>query len=228
MDNFRRWRHGLAFLSHSRSHRKWPRITDDELVHVGSHSSFSPQRFSLEHPTNYCDHNDVEVPERLLFRSCNSKLRLPGILRSLLWHRPQREQKNGSFTLRSSSLHNHHIEFGRSRSVAKRPPKGCIAVYVGQELERFLIPIVFLNEPAFLELLKESEKEFGFEQKAGLTLPCTILEFQEKLRLIESKRDHQQYWVNALQTDLQQQKELKRRSWRSLSATSRTTSRSLV
>ncbi|GMN55836.1 hypothetical protein TIFTF001_024963 [Ficus carica] len=53
-------------------------------------------------------------------------------------------------------------------------PKGYFAVYVGEEQKkRFLVPVAFLKEPAFLELLSMAEEEFGFDHPmGGLTIPC--------------------------------------------------------
>lgn len=45
-------------------------------------------------------------------------------------------------------------------------------MYVGEKMKRFLIPVSFLNEPLFQELLREAE-EFGYyHSMGGLTLPC--------------------------------------------------------
>ncbi|KAM7479378.1 hypothetical protein LguiA_027591 [Lonicera macranthoides] len=54
-------------------------------------------------------------------------------------------------------------------------PKGYFAVYVGeQEKKRFVIPISFLNQPSFQDLLSQAEEEFGFDHPmGGLTIPCT-------------------------------------------------------
>lgn len=53
-------------------------------------------------------------------------------------------------------------------------PKGYFAVYVGEEeKKRFVVPISFLNEPQFQELLSMAEQEYGFDHPmSGLTLPC--------------------------------------------------------
>nr|AMQ09581.1 small auxin up regulated protein [Boehmeria nivea] len=53
-------------------------------------------------------------------------------------------------------------------------PKGCIAVYVGEEVKnRYVVPLSYLNEPAFQELLSMAEEEFGYEHPmGGLTIPC--------------------------------------------------------
>ncbi|XP_021900487.1 auxin-induced protein 15A-like [Carica papaya] len=54
-------------------------------------------------------------------------------------------------------------------------PKGHVAVYVGEELEkkRFVVPICYLNHPSFQDLLSRAEEEFGFNHPmGGLTIPC--------------------------------------------------------
>ena len=55
-------------------------------------------------------------------------------------------------------------------------PKGYLAVYVGDEgeiMRRFVIPVSYLNQPAFQELLSQAEEEFGFDHPmGGLTIPC--------------------------------------------------------
>ncbi|KAG5047833.1 hypothetical protein JHK85_008936 [Glycine max] len=53
-------------------------------------------------------------------------------------------------------------------------PKGRVAVYVGEnQKKRFVIPISYLNQPSFLEVLNQAEQEFGFDHPmGGLTIPC--------------------------------------------------------
>ncbi|XP_014500594.1 auxin-responsive protein SAUR23-like [Vigna radiata var. radiata] len=53
-------------------------------------------------------------------------------------------------------------------------PKGSVAVYVGEnQKKRFVVPISYLNQPSFQELLSQAEQEFGFDHPmGGLTLPC--------------------------------------------------------
>ncbi|XP_027367961.1 auxin-induced protein 10A5-like [Abrus precatorius] len=61
-------------------------------------------------------------------------------------------------------------------------PKGYLAVYVGDEMKRFVIQVSLLNQPLFQELLSEVEEEFGYDHPTGgLTIPCKEDEF---LRLI--------------------------------------------
>ena len=76
-------------------------------------------------------------------------------------------------------MHAKHI-LRRSNSFGKQVastsidvPKGYIAIYVGEsERRRFVIPISFLNQPSFQELLRRAEEEFGFDHPmGGLTIP---------------------------------------------------------
>ncbi|KAH6789424.1 SAUR-like auxin-responsive protein family [Perilla frutescens var. frutescens] len=62
----------------------------------------------------------------------------------------------------------------RSASSESEVPKGHLAVYVGDnEKKRFVIPVAYLNDPSFQELLFEAEEEFGFQHPmGGLTIPC--------------------------------------------------------
>ncbi|XP_062076957.1 auxin-induced protein 15A-like [Humulus lupulus] len=63
----------------------------------------------------------------------------------------------------------------RSFSSSKEVPKGYVAVYVGENrMKRFVIPVAYLNQPSFQELLSQAEEEFGFDHPMGaLTIPCT-------------------------------------------------------
>ena len=63
----------------------------------------------------------------------------------------------------------------RSFSNTKDVPKGYLAVYVGDErkMKRFIIPVSFLKQPSFQELLRQAEEEFGFDHPMGaLTIRC--------------------------------------------------------
>ncbi|KAL8456715.1 hypothetical protein ACS0TY_034818 [Phlomoides rotata] len=61
-------------------------------------------------------------------------------------------------------------------------PKGHMAVYVGGEFQRkrYVVPISYLNDPSFQDLLNRAEEEFGFNHlMGGLTIPCTENAFIE-------------------------------------------------
>ncbi|AES89326.1 putative small auxin-up RNA [Medicago truncatula] len=53
-------------------------------------------------------------------------------------------------------------------------PKGYLAVYVGEEKKKkYVVPISYLHQPAFQQLLGKAEEEFGFNHPmGGLTIPC--------------------------------------------------------
>lgn len=52
-------------------------------------------------------------------------------------------------------------------------PKGHFAVYVGEKQKRFVIPLAFLNQTLFQDLLGLSEEEFGYSHPTGgLRIPC--------------------------------------------------------
>ncbi|GAU22112.1 hypothetical protein TSUD_310160 [Trifolium subterraneum] len=62
----------------------------------------------------------------------------------------------------------------QASSKAANVPKGYLAVYVGEKMKRFLIPMSYLNQPSFQDLLSQSEEEFGYDHPmGGLTIPCT-------------------------------------------------------
>lgn len=64
-------------------------------------------------------------------------------------------------------------------------PKGYLAVYVGPELRRFIIPTTYLTHPIFKVLLEKAKDEFGYDHNGGLTLPCEIEIFKYLLQYIE-------------------------------------------
>ncbi|GAB4849927.1 hypothetical protein Ancab_029227 [Ancistrocladus abbreviatus] len=75
-------------------------------------------------------------------------------------------------------------------------PKGFLPVYVGPESRRFVIPMNYLSMPDFRILMEKVEEEFGFDQEAGLKIPCKEEDFEEVLlkclarqkQLVKAKR----------------------------------------
>ncbi|KAL5710611.1 hypothetical protein ACHQM5_021153 [Ranunculus cassubicifolius] len=64
-------------------------------------------------------------------------------------------------------------------------PTGFFAVYVGEERQRFVVPTSFLSHPLFKMLLEKAENEFGYEQRNGLVVPCSVSAFQEVVSAVE-------------------------------------------
>ncbi|KAK7312272.1 hypothetical protein VNO77_36027 [Canavalia gladiata] len=76
--------------------------------------------------------------------------------------------------IRRASLAANHAS-----SKAVELPKGYLAVYVGERMKRFVIPISYLNQPSFQDLLNQAEEEFGYDHPmGGLTMPCSEDVFQ--------------------------------------------------
>ncbi|XP_057749935.1 auxin-induced protein X10A-like [Arachis stenosperma] len=72
--------------------------------------------------------------------------------------------------------------FSASQSSSKslEAPKGYLAVYVGEKQMRFLIPVSYLNQPSFQDLLSQAEEEFGYDHPlGGLTIPCSEDAFRQ-------------------------------------------------
>ncbi|WOH07080.1 hypothetical protein DCAR_0626509 [Daucus carota subsp. sativus] len=70
--------------------------------------------------------------------------------------------------------------------------KGWIAVQVGLEDEdeiasRFHIPIFYLNNPLFRELLDKAHEVYGYHISGPLRLPCSVDEFVHLRWQIERK-----------------------------------------
>ncbi|PIA37791.1 hypothetical protein AQUCO_03000371v1 [Aquilegia coerulea] len=64
-------------------------------------------------------------------------------------------------------------------------PQGHIPVYVGEEMERFLVSAEFLNHPIFFQLLKKSAQEYGYEQQGVLKIPCGVVVFRRVLDVLQ-------------------------------------------
>ncbi|KAL6218411.1 hypothetical protein ACLB2K_011625 [Fragaria x ananassa] len=64
-------------------------------------------------------------------------------------------------------------------------PKGYFAVYVGKGQKRFVIPVSYLNEPVFQDLLSLAEEEFGYEHPMGgiLMSQASRVSYKMKKRL---------------------------------------------
>ncbi|KAK4781478.1 hypothetical protein SAY86_015580 [Trapa natans] len=67
-------------------------------------------------------------------------------------------------------------------------PKGYLAMYVDEELRRFVILTGYVRHPLFKVLLEKAEEEFGFDHTGGLTIPCEIETFKYLLECMENHR----------------------------------------
>ncbi|XP_030467758.1 protein SMALL AUXIN UP-REGULATED RNA 9-like [Syzygium oleosum] len=88
----------------------------------------------------------------------------------------------------SSDSDNSNNNKKHSSSNSNVVPKGHLAVCVGKELERFVIPVHYLGHQAFVLLLREAKEVFGFQQTGVLRIPCDISVFQSVLAMVEGKK----------------------------------------
>ncbi|KAF5731989.1 indole-3-acetic acid-induced protein ARG7-like isoform X1 [Tripterygium wilfordii] len=92
---------------------------------------------------------------------------------------------------RSSSRNFHlHLSLKKQQQVIRDVPKGCLAIKVGQgeEQQRFVVPVIYFNHPLFMQLLKEAEEEYGFDQKGTITIPCHVEEFRYVQGMIDREQ----------------------------------------
>ncbi|WCJ22483.1 SAUR-like auxin-responsive protein family [Euphorbia peplus] len=87
---------------------------------------------------------------------------------------------SGDKSLRNFHIHLPHLHH-QNKKQSRDVPKGCLAIKVGQqgeEPQRFVVPVMYFNHPLFIQLLKEAEEEYGFDQKGTITIPCHVEEFR--------------------------------------------------
>ncbi|CAI0452625.1 unnamed protein product [Linum tenue] len=69
-----------------------------------------------------------------------------------------------------------------------------VAIIVGEEGEeqqRFVVPVIYINHPLFMRLLKSAEEEFDFHyQKGPITIPCHVEEFRSIQGLIDRETNN--------------------------------------
>ncbi|KAK8500417.1 hypothetical protein V6N13_028112 [Hibiscus sabdariffa] len=85
-------------------------------------------------------------------------------------------------------LPHHHHGHGHGKTQARDVPKGYLAIKVGsqgEEQQRFVVPVMYFNHPLFMQLLKEAEEEYGFDQKGTIVIPCHVAEFRNVRGLID-------------------------------------------
>ncbi|GLJ31391.1 hypothetical protein SUGI_0629860 [Cryptomeria japonica] len=118
---------------------------------------------------------------RRLFHCLRSKIsllrsrgRIPGCMRPSL-----KKPETGNGTL---------VRPLQSSCRKKGVPKGCVAIYVGEEKNRYVIPILYLYHPFISKLLVEAEMEFGYHNRGALTLPCHTDDFEQLKWLIDREK----------------------------------------
>ncbi|XP_057510419.1 auxin-responsive protein SAUR36-like [Actinidia eriantha] len=94
-----------------------------------------------------------------------------------------RSLKHGTKLLCFPKSKSGYFRVGREPVEAKPVgvPKGHLAVYVGEkedDANRYLVPVIYFNHPLFRDLLREAEREFGFDHPGRIQIPCRVSEFE--------------------------------------------------
>ncbi|KAI3472094.1 hypothetical protein Pfo_029382 [Paulownia fortunei] len=74
---------------------------------------------------------------------------------------------------------------GGSSPTTTTTPTGTFPVYVGEHRQRFVVPTSYLSHPLFKIVLEKAYNEFGFDQRNGLVVPCSVAAFQEVISAVE-------------------------------------------
>ncbi|KAL4310829.1 hypothetical protein GQ457_01G007720 [Hibiscus cannabinus] len=99
-----------------------------------------------------------------------------------------------ALTRRAESFRMAVASLKKQKQSRRSVPEGHVPVYVGEEMERFVVSAELLNHPVFVSLLNRSAQEYGYDQKGVLHIPCHVLVFErvmEALRLGDESRDLQ-------------------------------------
>ncbi|XP_074555902.1 auxin-responsive protein SAUR32-like [Curcuma longa] len=78
------------------------------------------------------------------------------------------------------------------------PAKGRVTVRVGEEQQRFAVPVEHLSHPLFAALLEEAAEEYGFTQTGAIAIPCPVDHFRRVKEMIERRygcADHRHHHV---------------------------------
>ncbi|RWR84236.1 auxin-responsive protein SAUR72-like protein [Cinnamomum micranthum f. kanehirae] len=117
-------------------------------------------------------------------------VRLQQILKK--WRKLANAQKPSNSTTKGIDFLKRTFTFSNSSSTTlvsggAAVPKGFLAVCVGEELKRFVIPTGYLGHGAFRILLRGAEEEFGFQQEGVLRIPCEVSVFENILKVLREK-----------------------------------------
>ncbi|KAG5027660.1 hypothetical protein AAZX31_08G350500 [Glycine max] len=77
-------------------------------------------------------------------------------------------------TMRSKSWPRRDRENKNKNSTTIVAPEGCFSVYVGPQMQRFVIKTEYASHPLFKMLLEEAESEYGYNSQGPLALPCHV------------------------------------------------------
>ncbi|XP_010537053.1 PREDICTED: auxin-responsive protein SAUR32 [Tarenaya hassleriana] len=102
-------------------------------------------------------------------------------------HQTRQRHNNQDQMIFKFHFHVPHLHFHHHH----HHPRGFMTIMVGHEddegLHRFVIPVIYVNHPLFLRLLKEAEEEYGFNHDGPITIPCHVDEFRHVQDIIDEE-----------------------------------------
>jgi SAUR family protein len=174
----------------------WKHATSSNQIHHKDNQTY---------PTDK-DRDTIIIMDQKKSNKIREIVRLQQILKK--WRRIA----NSSKTTTTSTTTNNNITSSKSMKFLKRTlslseregttitssnngsvPKGYLAVCVGEELKRFIIPTEYLGHQAFQILLREAEEEFGFQQTGVLRIPCEVNVFESILKMVEDGKKNDKF-----------------------------------
>ncbi|PWA79873.1 SAUR-like auxin-responsive protein family [Artemisia annua] len=68
-------------------------------------------------------------------------------------------------------------------------PRGHLPVYVGEDMQRFVVKANLLKHPVFINLLYKSAQEYGYEQQGVLRIHCQVVVFEQVLEALRAGKE---------------------------------------
>ncbi|KAF9599923.1 hypothetical protein IFM89_001869 [Coptis chinensis] len=71
----------------------------------------------------------------------------------------------------------------------KKAPKGHFVVYVGSDMRRYVVPMFYLKNSLFQQLLDKAAEEYGFDSQSSIVLPCDESNFERLMAFLAKSLD---------------------------------------
>ncbi|KAG0527477.1 hypothetical protein BDA96_06G237000 [Sorghum bicolor] len=97
------------------------------------------------------------------------------------WKRKMSSGRCRGEEVRERLIHQQDPDGGSWKGTAGCVPRGCVAVLVGGDAEpeeRVVVDVRALGQPCVRALLDMAAREFGYDQKGVLRIPCAADEFR--------------------------------------------------
>lgn len=140
---------------------------------------------------------DIFLPPFAYINTHNSTIlssQKPAKLNSFIWRGMGQKEHPHHLKFHVPSFHHHHHE--NDIEELRDIPRGCVAVMVGEgeDQQRFVIPVMHINHPLFLQLLKGTEDELEFHHNGPINIPCHVDKFRHVEDIIQHHNNNHLLW----------------------------------